>query len=107
MIRRTTLVATALALSCAAAAESMHVYAIAQKDRAFSLSTLTIAPGDTIRFTNEDGFLHQIFVHSPGLTVDSDEQRPGQNVDVLFPVAGTFHVLCAIHPKMALQVDVR
>ena len=94
-------------LACALAAEGSHLVAVAQKGRAFSVSTLTVVKGDTVRFTNEDGFLHQIFVHSPGFSVDSDEQRPGENVDVQFTVAGNFRVLCAIHPKMTLAVEVK
>ncbi len=100
-----------LALACAFAgpleAESLHLFTVLQKGRAFSVPEIIIATGDTVRFTNEDGFLHQLFVHSAAFDFDSAEQKPGQNVDVQFPVAGNFHVLCAIHPKMALSVEVR
>ena len=99
------------ALACALvgplAAESTHLFTVMQKGRAFSVPEIAVARGDTVRFTNEDGFLHQLFVHSAAFNIDSAEQRPGQDVDMQFPVAGEFHVLCAIHPKMDLSVEVR
>ena len=107
MKRRLIVSILACALSGPLAAEGAHLFEVAQKGRAFSTSTLDITAGDTVRFTNEDGFLHQLFIHSPALTVDSDEQRPGENVDVRFPVPGDYRVLCAIHPRMALAVHVR
>ncbi len=100
-----------LALACVFAgpleAESLHLFTVLQKARAFSVPEITIAKGDTVRFTNEDGFLHQLFVHSAAFDFDSAEQKPGQDVDIQFPAAGEFLVLCAIHPKMALSVEVR
>ena len=38
---------------------------------------------------------------------DSGDQEPGSKTSVKFPVAGTFDVLCAIHPKMKLTVHVK
>ncbi len=107
MRRRLVVSALTFAFSGPLAAEGAHLFDVAQKGRAFSTAALDIAAGDTVRFTNRDGFLHQLFIHSPALTFDSDEQRPGENVDVRFPVAGDYRVLCAIHPKMALAVHVR
>jgi len=80
---------------------------IAQKDRAFQPGRIAIAAGDTLQFTNEDGFLHQIYVNSPGMTFESDEQTPGQTIELRFPAAGTFAVHCHIHPKMLLTVTVK
>ena len=97
----------AIAVPLPLAAEAVHVLEVVQKGRSFSVPELDIVAGDTVRFTNEDSFLHQIFVHSPAFNIDSDEQRPGENVDVRFLVAGEFQVLCAIHPKMVLSVRVR
>jgi plastocyanin len=92
------LVATAL---CAAA-----VHRIAQKGRAFSLSQITIARGDSLLFANDDEFLHQIYVDSHSMNFDSDEQPPGQTIEVNFPRSGTFPIRCHIHPKMLLTVRV-
>ncbi len=86
-----------------AAAES---FTVQQHNRAFSVSTLTIPVGSTIKFSNEDDFGHQIYVADPRFTFDSDESDPGNMLDVKFPVQGTFEVRCHIHPKMHLTVVV-
>ncbi len=91
-------------LAGAAAAE---IQQIVQKGRAFSPSSIEIGVGDTLRFSNEDEFLHQIYVKSPTFNFESAEQPPGQTVDLRFPVAGNFVVQCEIHPKMHLDVTVK
>ena len=40
------------------------------------------------------------------VTFDSGDLRPGLKADVTFPVRGAFTVLCGVHPKMKLQVQV-
>jgi plastocyanin len=82
------------------------VHRIVQKGRAFALSDITIPRGDTVLFTNEDEFLHQIYVDSKNTPFDSPEQAPGQTIEVNFPRSGTFPVRCHIHPKMLLTVRV-
>ena len=82
------------------------VHRIAQKGRTFAISEITIPRGDSILFTNEDEFLHQIYVDSKNLAFDSPEQAPGQTIEVNFPRSGTFLVRCHIHPKMLLTVRV-
>ncbi len=83
------------------------VVSVVQKGRAFATQRLDIRAGDSVRFMNEDTFIHHVFVKSATMNYNSDEQEPGQSIDVRFPVAGTFNVRCEIHPKMSLQVDVR
>ena len=80
---------------------------VSQRDRAFMTREVDIKAGDSIRFTDDDAFAHQIFVDSPTFTYESDEQDPGQTVVVTFPRPGTFDVQCRIHPKMHLRVVVR
>ncbi|WP_375459991.1 plastocyanin/azurin family copper-binding protein [uncultured Enterovirga sp.] len=80
---------------------------ISQKGRAFAPGEVAVQQGGTIRFTNDDPFLHQIFVSSAKFSFDSNEQSSGQSIDVKFPTEGDFQVLCGIHPKMSLKVRVR
>lgn len=80
---------------------------VAQKSRAFAVSQIEIARGDTIRFTNDDEFLHHIYVKSSDMNFDSREQAPGQTIEVRFRNAGSYDVRCRIHPKMLLAVTVR
>jgi len=95
--------AVALAASTAFAA-TLHT--VSQKGRNFALRQIVITRGDSIRFTNDDEFLHQIYVDSKDMSFDSAEQPPGQAIDVSFPRAGTFAVRCHIHPKMLISVRV-
>ncbi len=80
---------------------------VIQKHRAFTIESITIARGQTLVFSNEDGFTHEIYVETPQFTFESDEQEPGTQVPVTFPVSGHFVVHCHIHPKMHLDVDVQ
>jgi len=91
----------------AASASAAAVHRIIQKGRAFSVPEVTIGQGDVVQFTNDDEFLHQIYVDSSQMGFDSDEQPPGQTIEVRFPFRGTFPVRCHIHPKMLLTVHVQ
>ncbi|HUE64460.1 MAG TPA: cupredoxin domain-containing protein [Rhizomicrobium sp.] len=84
-----------------------EVHTIVQKGRAFHPAEATIARGESLTFTNNDDFIHQIFSQGPGFNFDSDEKNPGENITETFTAAGTFEVHCHIHPKMKLVVHVR
>ncbi len=90
------LLAPALAL-----ADDAHT--VIQKGRRFSVPDIAIRAGESLTFTNNDEFIHQIY--ATGL-FDSEERAPGQNLTEAFPTAGTFEVRCHIHPKMKLVVHV-
>lgn len=77
---------------------------VSQKGRAFKPGEIEIRRGQTLTFTNEDSFIHQIYV--TGL-FDTDEQGPGENLNETFPNVGTFQVRCHIHPTMRMTVKVR
>jgi plastocyanin len=87
---------------CAAAAETGVT--VIQKGRAFRPAEITISSGTTVTFTNDDAYLHQIYVN--GL-FDSEEKAPGENLNETFPQAGTFQVRCHIHPTMKMAVHVK
>ena len=90
------------ATATAYAADPAHT--IVQKDRVFHPTEVTINRGEALTFTNNDTFIHQIYVI--GL-FDSDEKAPGENLTESFTQAGTFEVQCHIHPKMKLTVHVK
>jgi plastocyanin len=93
-------VAVMLAVLPALAATTIVV----QKGRAFRPAEITIARGDTVTFTNDDSYIHQVYVD--GL-FDSAEKAPGENLNETFPDAGIFQVRCHIHPTMKMTVRVR
>lgn len=92
---------------CANAAFADDARTIVQEGRAFKPVEVTINRGDTLTFANRDEFIHQIYVNGAGMSFDSAEQPPGQNVPVQFAASGTFPVRCHIHPKMLLTVHVK
>jgi plastocyanin len=87
------------------AADDAHT--VIQKGRAFHPAEVTVTRGESLTFTNNDDFIHQIYVQGSGFAFDSDEKNPGQNITESFTTAGTFEVRCHIHPKMKLVVHVR
>lgn len=83
------------------------VHVVSQKGRAFNPGELDINKGETVQIFNDDGdLLHHAYVESDQFNFDSGDQEPGSRTNVRFPVAGTFTVLCGIHPKMKLEVRV-
>ena len=79
---------------------------ISQFNRQFSPGQVQIARGTSVHIVNDDNVTHHIYIDSPGMQFDSGEQPVGKTVDVTFDKAGTFTVLCAIHPTMRLKVTV-
>ena len=96
-------VLTMIALAAAAQAQD-NGRTISQKGRAFRPGEVTISRNETLTFTNEDSFIHQIYVN--GL-FDSEEKGPGEVINQSFQRAGTFQVRCHIHPTMRLIVHVK
>ena len=94
-----------LAPAGAFAADEAHT--VVQKGRAFRPAEVTINRGESLTFTNNDEFIHQIYVNGAGFSFDSDERAPGQNLTESFTQSGTFEVRCHIHPKMKLVVHVK
>lgn len=82
-------------------------YHASQKDQAFRPGELTIKRGETVEIVNDDGdLLHHVYVDSKSFSFDSGDQEPGETVDITFSKSGAFTVLCGIHPRMKLRVQV-
>ncbi|WP_132256042.1 plastocyanin [Methylobacterium segetis] len=80
---------------------------VSQKGRAFQPGSVAIQRGETIVIVNDDSdLLHHLYIESEIFSFDSGDQAPGSRTAVTFPAAGTFQVLCGIHPKMKLNVRV-
>jgi len=94
-----------LAATPAFAADEAHT--VVQKGRAFHPAEVTVNRGESLTFTNDDDFIHQIYAQGLGFSFDSDEKNPGENITETFTASGTFEVHCHIHPKMKLVVHVK
>ena len=83
-------------------------YLVSQKGREFTPGDVTINRGEAVTIVNDDADLrHHAYIDSDKFNFDSGDQEPGSKTSITFPVAGTFDVLCAIHPKMKLTVHVK
>ena len=102
------LVATLVTVSGTLGGLAGSLYAVSQKGREFTPREMTIKRGETILVVNDDADLrHHAYIDSDKFSFDSGDQEPGSKTSIAFPVAGTFEVLCAIHPKMKLDVHVQ
>ena len=80
---------------------------VSQRGREFRPGRLDVKRGDIVSIVNDDADLsHHAYVESSRFNFDSGDQEPGHDVEIPFNVAGTFNVLCGIHPKMHLVVAV-
>ncbi len=81
---------------------------INQKDLKFTPGSVTINVGDTVSFTNHDPFFHDVTIINPdGTKSDKGLKNQGQNIDVTFTKAGTYGVVCRLHPMMNATVIVK
>ena len=91
-------------LSCVSAFAADVTHTIVQSGRTFRPAEVTINRGESLTFTNDDDFIHQVYASGQ---FDSEEKGPGENLTETFNSAGTFEVRCHIHPKMKLMVHVK
>ena len=97
--------AVALFLVAARAEAAEHV--VVQKNKSFSVAEITIKPGDTIVFKNDDDVVHNVFSVTKGVEFNTNIQSPGQTATFTFPNEGKVEVRCVMHPTMKLVVNVK
>jgi plastocyanin len=87
---------------------ALQQYPVSQKGRNFTPTAVSIARGEAVLIVNDDADLrHHAYIDSDKFRFDSGDQEPGSRTTITFPVEGSFDVLCAIHPKMKLTVNVK
>ncbi len=101
------LMSFAWSVLAAASAFAAKEVVVQQKDLGFRPEKVELATGDTIVFTNEDNYGHNMHSISAGAEFDLGRQAPGTRVPYVFRRAGSFEVFCRIHPKMRLEVVVK
>lgn len=77
-----------------------------QKDKQFSVPSLKIKVGDSVRFVNSDPFFHNVFSLSDAKTFDLGSYPQGQSRSIVFDKPGEVEVECAIHPNMKMKISV-
>jgi len=88
-------------------AQSQQQAVIKQSGMIFDPPTVTVRPGQTVTFVNDDPFGHNVYSLTLGGEFDIGLQAAGESSNVPFARVGTFDVRCRIHPKMRAQVVVR
>jgi len=73
---------------------------------AFSPSSLTVAPGTTVTWTNMDTAPHTVTVTSGPVKFNSPNLQKGDTYSFTFTTAGTYKYYCAVHPDMTAAVTV-
>lgn len=73
---------------------------------AFSPTSLTVAAGTTVTFTDTGG--HTVTEGSNGTAVDDPivDETGGADIEVTFDEPGTYSITCKIHPNMNMTVRV-
>ena len=106
LTRRSFLVSAAVAPAAIAAlpARAATAHQVAIQGMAFSPATITIAVGDTVRWTNGDGAPHTATFAAAGIA--TPRLGRGDSAELAFNTAGTFDYACAIHPGMRGRVVV-
>jgi plastocyanin len=103
---RKTMLASALLIGGLSAITFAADTAIHQKGRLFSPDVMTVKKGEALTFLNDDNLPHNIMSASPGNEFNLGSQVPGSATPVTFKQAGEVKVICAIHPRMKMNVTV-
>ena len=82
-------------------------YTVSMKGQTFSPRSLSIRPGDTIRFVNDDRVSHNVYSMTPGHFFSSGRRAPGKHAVFVFNRPGAFDVISAAnYDNMKLHVEV-
>ena len=65
------------------------------KSYRFEPEAITISPGATVTWTNDDNFTHNVRIQDEVV----GQAEPGQTVTHTFKEAGTFSYDCSLHPQ--------
>ena len=99
-IMLTTLLVGAFSGSALAAEHKVEIQGMA-----FSPAKLTVAVGDTIIFTNQDGAPHT--GTATNTSFDTGILNQGESGTITLTKAGTLDYFCAVHPSMKGQLIVK
>jgi len=72
----------------------------------YTPSEITVAPGTTVRWVNQEQADHTVTSDEPGGPLDSGVLDEGQSYEYTFETPGTFTYFCEIHPFMTASVTV-
>lgn len=82
-------------------------FVVAMAGANYSPPAISALVGDTIRFVNDDGADHNVFVPTSSHALDIGKQEPGSESTLTLRTPGSFDVECVFHSHMQLTVEVR
>ncbi|HET9156040.1 MAG TPA: hypothetical protein VFN91_05195 [Myxococcaceae bacterium] len=77
---------------------------VSQKDKTFIPDLRVIVAGQSVQFTNDDPFVHNVFSNSTARQFDLGQPGPHETRTVSFPSPGLVDVFCNIHEQMYASV---
>lgn len=80
---------------------------ILQIKQAFEPGSASVASGQTLNFVNSDDVNHNLQLVAPGgVKTDFGVEKPGETTKITFAAPGEYLVICGIHPRMKMKVQV-
>ena len=108
MRNRLAVVTIAVLIGAIAVVKAATAITVVQRGLLLSKSSVTLAKGDRIIFTNEDDVIHNIHLFGPGdFEKDLGLQKPGVPLNYTFRKPGVYKVRCNIHPSVKMTVTVK
>ncbi len=77
---------------------------ISQKDKTFVPDVQVVVAGQSVQFTNDDPWVHNVFSTSTARSFDLGQPGPHETRTVSFPSPGLVDVFCNIHEQMNASV---
>jgi len=77
---------------------------ISQKDKTFIPDLRVVVAGQSVQFTNDDPWVHNVFSTSAARRFDLGQPGPHETRTVSFPDPGLIDVFCNIHEQMYANV---
>ena len=88
-------------------AQAGEVRAVTIDNYSFTPSTLTIAIGTTVTWTNRDGEVHTVVADDGAPSLKSAGLDTDDSFSFTFNKAGTYSYHCSVHPRMTGKIVVR
>lgn len=104
-MKKTLIILTSAVVFCVQPLSAAE-YEVGQQNKAFTHDKLTVEVGDSVSFTNQDPFYHNIYSLSDTQTFDLGSYPKGQFGTVVFENEGNVEIECAIHPQMHMTIHV-
>jgi plastocyanin len=107
-VRLSVAAALAFLLGAVAGVHAAATITVSQHGLVFTKSSVALAKGDRIVWTNEDDVIHNIHIFGPGDDQkDLGLQKPGATLSYTFAKSGGYMVRCNIHPSVKMTVTAK